>query len=90
MAVNLQKGQKVSLKKSDGRKLSHLMIGLGWDAEEQKVGFFSSLFGGKKKILTVMLPFFSVKAANSSTRTILFISAILNTEVMPSNIWVIT
>jgi stress response protein SCP2 len=49
MAVNLQKGQKVSLKKSDGRKLSHLMIGLGWDAEEQKVGFFSSLFGGKKK-----------------------------------------
>lgn len=48
MAVNLQKGQKVSLKKSDGRKLSHLMVGLGWDAEEQKVGFFSNLFGGKK------------------------------------------
>ena len=29
MAVNLQKGQKVSLKKSDGKKLSRLMVGLG-------------------------------------------------------------
>lgn len=45
MAVNLQKGQKVSLKKSDGRKLARLMVGLGWDAKEQKQGFFSRLFG---------------------------------------------
>ena len=48
MAVNLQKGQKVSLKKSDGKKLSRLMVGLGWDAAKQsgeKKGFFSSLFG---------------------------------------------
>ncbi|MBR4641283.1 MAG: TerD family protein [Selenomonadaceae bacterium] len=50
MAVNLQKGQKVSLKKSDGKKLSHLMVGLGWDAAEQKGGFFGKLFGGKKDI----------------------------------------
>lgn len=49
MAVNLQKGQKVSLKKSDGRKLTRLMVGLGWDAatqSESKGGFFGRLFGG--------------------------------------------
>lgn len=51
MAVNLQKGQKVSLKKSNGKKLSKLMVGLGWDAAEKKSGgFFSSLFSGKKDI----------------------------------------
>ena len=50
MAVNLQKGQKVSLKKSDGKKLTRLMVGLGWDAAEQKGGFFSNLFNGKKDI----------------------------------------
>lgn len=43
--VNLQKGQKVSLKKSDGKTLERLMVGLGWDAKEQKQGFFSRLFG---------------------------------------------
>ena len=52
MAVNLQKGQKVSLKKSDGKKLSNLMVGLGWDAvtKEEKGGFFSRIFSGKKDI----------------------------------------
>ena len=50
MAVNLQKGQKLSLKKSDGKKLSKLMVGLGWDAAEQKGGFFSRLFGGADSI----------------------------------------
>ena len=51
MAVNLQKGQKVSLKKSDGRKLTRLMVGLGWDAaQKKKGGFFSSLFGSSESI----------------------------------------
>ena len=50
MAVNLQKGQKVSLKKSNGKKLSRLVVGLGWDAAEKSGGFFGSLFGGKKDI----------------------------------------
>ena len=50
MAVNLQKGQKVSLKKSNGSKLSKLMVGLGWDAVEKSGGFFSNLFSGKKDI----------------------------------------
>lgn len=51
MSVNLQKGQKVSLKKSNGKKLSRLMVGLGWDAAEKKSGgFFSGLFSGAKNI----------------------------------------
>lgn len=51
MAVNLQKGQKVLLKKSDGRKLSKLMVGLGWDAADKKSGgFFSRLFGNSENI----------------------------------------
>ena len=47
MSVNLQKGQKVELKKSNGGELSKVMVGLGWDeAQPAKGGFFSSLFGG--------------------------------------------
>lgn len=41
MAVNLQKGQKVELRKSDGSTLRHVMIGLGWDEAKQSGGFFS-------------------------------------------------
>lgn len=43
--VSLQKGQKVSLKKSNGKTLERLMVGLGWDAKKQQGGFFSRLFG---------------------------------------------
>ena len=47
MSVNLQKGQKVNLKKSDGQALSRIRVGLGWDPVEQKSsGFFGSIFGG--------------------------------------------
>lgn len=46
MSVNLQKGQKISLAKNDGSRLTRLMVGLGWDPAEQPAqssGF--SLFG---------------------------------------------
>ena len=52
MAVNLQKGQRVDLKKYDGDSLWNVMIGLGWDEAEQSNisqqsgGFLSGLFGG--------------------------------------------
>ena len=47
MGVNLQKGQKVNLKKSDGQALSRIRIGLAWDPVEQKKGgLFGSIFGG--------------------------------------------
>ena len=43
MSVNLSKGQSVSLKKNDGGTLTHVRMGLGWDAAPKK-----GLFGGKK------------------------------------------
>ena len=50
MAVNLQKGQRINLTKSDGSKLSKIMVGLGWDEVENKGGFFSSIFSSKSNI----------------------------------------
>ena len=43
MAVNLQKGQKISLEKEAGGSLTTVVMGLGWDAVKKK-GFFG--FGG--------------------------------------------
>ena len=43
MAVNLQKGQKISLDKEAGVKLTKIVMGLGWDSVKSK-GFFG--FGG--------------------------------------------
>jgi tellurium resistance protein TerZ len=43
MAVNLQKGQKISLEKEAGSALSEVIMGLGWDAKKKK-GFLG--FGG--------------------------------------------
>lgn len=46
MAINLTKGQKISLTK-DNEGLSRIMVGLGWDPirQPQKKGFFGSLLG---------------------------------------------
>ena len=41
MSVNLQKGQKVNLRKSDGGTLRRVMVGLGWDEVKQNRGFFA-------------------------------------------------
>lgn len=43
MAVNLQKGQKISLEKEAGGALATIVMGLGWDAVKKK-GLFG--FGG--------------------------------------------
>ncbi|MEN9491235.1 MAG: hypothetical protein RJA63_1684 [Pseudomonadota bacterium] len=43
MAVNLQKGQKISLNKEAGSTLTKVVMGLGWDAVKKK-GFLG--FGG--------------------------------------------
>ncbi len=48
MSVNLQKGQKVELRKSDGGTLRKVVVGLGWDEaqpQQQKKGFLASLLG---------------------------------------------
>lgn len=39
MSISLQKGQKVSLTK-ESKGLSNVLVGLGWDAVEQKSGLF--------------------------------------------------
>ena len=41
MGVNLQKGQKVNLRKADGGTLRRVMVGLGWDEVQQHRGFFA-------------------------------------------------
>ena len=43
MSVNLQKGQKVDLRKKNKEELRRVMVGLGWDEVEQKRGFFGFL-----------------------------------------------
>lgn len=43
MSVNLSKGQRVSLTKSDGGTLTQVRMGLGWDAMKKR-----GLFGGSK------------------------------------------
>jgi tellurium resistance protein TerZ len=43
MSVSLAKGQKVSLTKPEGGTLTHVRMGLGWDAVTKK-----GLFGGRK------------------------------------------
>lgn len=45
MSVNLTKGQKISLSKSDGSALTQVIMGLGWDAIKKK-GFLGFGSGG--------------------------------------------
>lgn len=42
MSVSLSKGQTVSLQKSNGGSLTHVRMGLGWDAVKKK-GFFGGM-----------------------------------------------
>lgn len=50
MAVNLQKGQKISLNKEAGGALTQVKLGLGWDvaqaSQANKGGLLSKIFGG--------------------------------------------
>ena len=52
MAINLQKGQTIDLRKNDkgdSFNLSQVTVGLGWDIRKKKAGFLSSLLGGGDK-----------------------------------------
>jgi tellurium resistance protein TerZ len=48
MAINLQKGQKISLSKESGTTLTKIIMGLGWDAK--KSGGFLGFGGGSTSI----------------------------------------
>ncbi|NLI21467.1 MAG: TerD family protein [Clostridiales bacterium] len=41
MSVNLQKGQKVELRKNNGGELQRVRVGLGWDAVQAPRGLFA-------------------------------------------------
>src|SRR5665647_639843 len=52
MAINLQKGQTIDLRKNDKGDtfdLSQVTVGLGWDIRKKKGGFLSGLLGGDKE-----------------------------------------
>ena len=56
MAINLQKGQKIDLRKDSGEKLTNFCVGVNWGAiETNKPGLFG--FGSKKVIEDVDLDF---------------------------------
>lgn len=44
MAINLEKGQRINLEKSNGSKLQNICVGINWGAIEKK-----GLFGNKKE-----------------------------------------
>ncbi len=48
MAINLEKGQKISLEKESGKTLTKVVMGLGWDAKSsgEKKSLLGGLFGG--------------------------------------------
>ncbi|MDH6696231.1 TerD family protein [Streptomyces griseoviridis] len=47
MSVNLNKGQQISLSKSDGGELTAVRMGLGWQAAQRK-GFLAKLAGPRE------------------------------------------
>lgn len=53
MAINLQKGQTIDLRKNDKGEsvydLSSVTMGLGWDVRKKQSGFLGKLFGGGKE-----------------------------------------
>lgn len=49
MAINLQKGQKIDLRKSNPG-LNSIMVGLGWDPVKSSGGFFKALMGGNQNV----------------------------------------
>ena len=50
MAINLQKGQKVSLEKKSSAGLGEILVNLNWNSRPAKKGFLSGLLGGNQGI----------------------------------------
>jgi len=80
MAINLQKGQRISLEKSNGSKLQNVCVGINWGAIEKKglFGFGSSkeavdldgscaLYNESKQLLEVVY-FGNLKSKNGSVK----------------------
>ena len=80
MAINLEKGQRISLEKSNGSKLQNVCVGINWGAIEKKglFGFGSSkeavdldgscaLYNENKQLLEVVY-FGNLKSKNGSVK----------------------
>ena len=59
MAVNLIKGQKVSLKKENGIALSRVMVGLGWDPVKKAAREFSARSLAAAEKMSIAMPRYS-------------------------------
>ena len=77
MSISLQKGQKVSFSK-ESKGLSNVLVGLGWDAVEQKSGLFG-LFKAA-----------DIDCDATAILLMLYILEILHTSQALSVIWEIT
>ncbi len=55
MAINLQKGQKVSLKKTAATGLGEILVNLNWNSKPENKGFLASLFGGGSRAIDLDL-----------------------------------
>ena len=67
MAINLQKGQKVSLKKNTPTGLGEILVNLNWNAAPVKKGFLSGLFGGNAGIDLDLGCLFELKDGSKGT-----------------------
>lgn len=67
MAINLTKGQKISLKKDNGNKISSFCVGANWGAIETK-----GIFGTKNKAVDLDLSAVLFDANNINTDIVYF------------------
>ena len=49
MAISLEKGKKVNLRKQEKVGLGEILVNLNWNNKPAKKGFLGSLFGGGSK-----------------------------------------
>lgn len=50
MAINLEKGKKISLEKKANTGLGEILVNLNWNSRPNNQGFLKSLFGGNEGI----------------------------------------
>ena len=55
MAVNLQKGQKISLDKEAGSALTKVVMGLGWDVAKKKDNYKVKMAASNTVVTTVQV-----------------------------------
>ncbi|MCI8488709.1 MAG: Tellurium resistance [Lachnospiraceae bacterium] len=67
MAINLQKGQKVSLEKKSSAGLGEILVNLNWNARPVKKGLFSAFTGGGQGIDLDLGCLFELKDGSKGT-----------------------